>query len=58
MNCVELVNVVSVIACVCVGVPVHVCASMQMQDMTSGNETRETSPTAALFLVCLEGAKH
>lgn len=40
------------------GVPVHVCASMQMQDVMSGNETRETSPIAVLFLVCLEGAKY
>lgn len=29
-----------------------------MQDVTSGNETRETSHIAILFLVCLEGAKH
>lgn len=40
------------------GVPVHVCASMQMQDVTPGNKTRETSPIAALFLVCLEDAKY
>lgn len=48
---------VYVIACIYAGVPVRVCASMQMQDVTSGNETREMSHIAVLFLVCLEDAK-
>lgn len=37
---------------------VYMHASVQMQDVTYRNKTRETYQIATLFLVCLAGTKH